>query len=517
MIALATLLADRWPATLRQLPPVISTIPIKDLTLDSRAVTIGTAFVALPGQQQHGLDHAAAAVANGAAVILAEADERWPLARIHQLNQQVGGAAVIALPGLRDQLGQLAAQCYGNPGAELRIVGVTGTNGKTSVSHWIAQLQAPRCGIIGTLGYGLPGAVVSPGLTTPDAIRLQAMLAHLRQQGATQVAMEVSSHALAQGRADAVPFTTAVLTNLTRDHLDYHGDLANYAAAKLRLFQRPGLQQAVLNADDPFAQQIDAALEPTVTRIWYSLNPAFTPPPALIGNPHWLHATALSPQPAGIELHLDGSFGSGTVTVGVIGQFNAANLLAAVATVAAAGVPLDQILKAAAQINGVAGRMEQITTAAAAEPLVIVDYAHTPDGLAAALRAIRWHGQQRRVVTVCGCGGNRDVGKRPLMGGIAAQFSDLVILTDDNPRHEDGGAIIADMQAGMTQFTTPVLVERDRAAAIRRAIQWATADDVVLIAGKGHETTQDYGTWTQPFSDRDTAAQALAEWQHNEQ
>jgi len=413
---------------------------------------------------------------------------------------------VIAVPGLARRCSPLAARFYGEPSRRLEVVGVTGTNGKTSTCHFLAQALAGErpCGVIGTLGVGLPEDLRPMGYTTPDAVSLQRYLAGLEAGGARAAALEVSSHALEQGRVEAVRFRQAVFTNLTREHLDYHGDMVRYGAAKARLFAQPELEWAVLNRGDPFTDSILAALPAGVATALYGLNG--DPPPADTCK-LWVGVRALVPTARGLLLEVVSSVGAGQVEVGVIGRFNAANLLAVLAVLLARGQPLAAALGELAEIRGVPGRMECFGGKGA--PLVVVDYAHTPDALEQALKTVREHARGR-VLTVFGCGGERDPGKRPLMGAAAERLSDLVILTDDNPRHEDGDAIVAAIRAGM-QGADAVRIERRRALAIRLAIALAGRDDVVLVAGKGHETTQDMGELKVRFSDRAQVTQVLRE------
>ncbi|AGA91800.1 UDP-N-acetylmuramyl-tripeptide synthetase [Thioflavicoccus mobilis 8321] len=478
---------------------------IAGLTLDSRCVGPGTLFLACQGRTAHGLAFAESARRAGAVAIAAEPTADWDEAALVDLAARLR-IPVIPFPELGRRASALAGRFFGVPSRDLEVVGVTGTNGKTSVAHFLAQAISAeaRCGLIGTLGVGFPGELVEDGHTTPDPVTLQQQLAGLRTAGARAVAMEVSSHALDQGRAAAVRFREAVFTNLTRDHLDYHGDMVHYGEAKRRLFAAHGLEWAVLNRDDDFTSEILGGLRPGVARALYSLEPH---PPAAGMCDLWVCARTIEPRPRGLRLTVATSHGEGTLEAGLIGRFNAANLLAVLAVLLARGQPLVQALRALAQVHGVPGRMECFGGEGA--PLVIVDYAHTPDALEQALANIRQHAG-RRVLTVFGCGGERDRGKRPLMGAVAERLSDSVILTDDNPRGEDGADIIAEIRAGMAN-PSAVRVERQRALAIRLAIALADRRDAVLVAGKGHETIQDMGDLKVRFSDRAQVVQALRE------
>lgn len=478
---------------------------VSHLALDSRAVGSGTLFLACQGRAYHGLAFAEEAQDAGAVAVAAEPTADWDQAALQALALRLR-IPLIPIPGLSRLASALADRFFGEPSRRLEVIGVTGTNGKTSVAHFISQLigaQEP-CGLIGTLGVGLPGELAPANLTTPDPVTLQEQLAKLRAAGSRVVAMEVSSHALDQGRAAAVRFREAVFTNLTRDHLDYHGDMVRYGRAKRRLFETPGLEWAVLNRDDALSSELLRALQPSVKRAFFSLAPE---PPPLGACELWVCAQGIEPLRHGFRLSIATSRGCGTVEVGLIGRFNAANLLAVLAVALARGQPFESALHALSEIRGVPGRMERF--GGDGTPLVIVDYAHTPDALEQALLNIRGHAG-RRVLTVFGCGGERDRGKRPLMGAVAERLSDLVILTDDNPRHEDGGLIIAEIKAGM-RSPSAARVERQRALAIRLAIALADREDVVLVAGKGHETTQDMGELKVHFSDRAQVMQALRE------
>lgn len=484
--------------------------PVSGLTLDSREVVAGSLFCALQGTRRHGLEFAEQVAARGAIAILAEATKEWPPERIEALSSQLG-IPVLALPDLARQLSGIAGRFYGEPGADLDAIAVTGTNGKTSVCQFAAQALAHPlpCALVGTLGYGLPGQLQATGHTTPDAIRLQAILAELKAGGAAAVAMEVSSHALDQGRAAGLPVDTAVFTNLTRDHLDYHGDMAGYGRAKQRLFHLPGLRHAVLNADDPFGPELLDSLDPSVQPLLYSLDPRWQPP---AGRCQWLRADTLQPRSRGMRVSLSGSWGQGEFEAPLLGDFNVANLLAVLGVILLRDPDLPKALERLQAIRGVPGRMECFGQSG--QPLVVVDYAHTPDALEQALRVLRSH-RPRRLITLFGCGGERDPGKRPQMGAVAERLSDRVILTDDNPRGEDGGAIIEHIRGGM-QEPDAAQVQRNRGRAIRYGVCLAGSEDIVLVAGKGHETTQKMGNLELPFSDRAQVMQTLNEWGQNE-
>jgi UDP-N-acetylmuramoyl-L-alanyl-D-glutamate--2,6-diaminopimelate ligase len=479
-------------------------VEIIDLTLDSRAVRPGAAFVALPGTRTHGISFADQAVKAGARAILWEPVEGVAAPRIPN------NVAVVAVPQLTRWLGAIADWFFDAPSQVVRVVGVTGTNGKTTTAHVIAaalqQLNVTSA-YVGTLGYGRVGALHSGSHTTPDAITLHRQLAELRDQGVRCLGMEVSSHALDQGRVGGVRFDTAVFTNLTRDHLDYHGTLESYGEAKSRLFRWVSLRHSIINVDDPFGRELAARVAHTGLVV-FSRAGAITLDPRWSradGEPKQLFATKVSAGPNGLDITIDGSWGSGTLRSQFVGDFNVENLLAVLATLLTSGISLQQAIGALEQCTAPPGRMETLT--APGRPLAIVDYAHTPDALEKALLAVRKH-RSGKLVCIFGCGGDRDPGKRPLMGAIAERLADRVIVTDDNPRTEDGNAIVADILKGLAQ-PDKVTVERDRAAAIARAIAESDAGDVVLIAGKGHEDYQIVGAERRSFSDREQAQLAL--------
>jgi UDP-N-acetylmuramoyl-L-alanyl-D-glutamate--2,6-diaminopimelate ligase len=381
----------------------------------------------------------------------------------------------------------------------MRVIGVTGTNGKTSVVQLLAsalQSLGAHAATIGTLGAGPVGAIDAGERTTPDVISVHALLARFRDAGVSDVAMEVSSHALDQGRVNAVAFALAVFTNLTRDHLDYHGDMAAYGAAKARLFRWPGLRAAVINVDDAFGRALADALPAGVAAVRYAIDS----PAAQV------RAAAIRSDADGLRFELSTPWGAGEVASPLLGRFNVANLLAVAASLGALGYTFAQIQQALAQLRPVPGRMNRLGGDDAL-PLVVVDYAHTPDALEQALASLRAHGGGR-LICVVGCGGERDQGKRPQMGAIAEARADRIIVTDDNPRREDGDAIVAQILAGLAR-PQAATVQRDRAKAIALAIGAAGAGDAVLIAGKGHEPYQEVGTQRHRFDDLDVARRAL--------
>ena len=467
---------------------------ISGVALDTRELRPGNLFLALRGQREHGLRHLAPAIARGAAAVLAE----LPLPADLDVPATL---PAFAAPDLRARAGEIANLVYGAPSATLKVIGVTGTNGKTSTVQFIAQ-AAVRCGRVpasqGTLGSGPLDALAPQERTTPDVCTTHRFLGEMRDRGTDLVAMEVSSHALDQGRVDGVLFSVAVFTQLTRDHLDYHGSMDAYFAAKSRLFAAPGLRTAVINLDDAFGRRLLANLPTRVAAISYSAE----------GNPQ-AHLSArdvvLDSRGLRFELHFEGN--TFAVCSALIGRFNVDNLLAASAALLALGIPLTTIVAALPWLQPVPGRMNCIGGGDA--PLVVIDYAHTPDAIAKALSALGEHAP-RLLSIVFGCGGERDRGKRAQMAAAAEAVADRVYVTDDNPRSENGDAIVADIRAG---FVRPqqVIFERDRRAAIALAVSVAQPGDIVLIAGKGHELTQDICGRKWAFDDQAVAAECLAQ------
>jgi len=463
------------------------------MTADSRRVGPGDVFLAMPGGVHDGRQHIRAAVAAGAAGVVWEAEGyAWP-ADLDLPNWPV--------PGLKSQAAALAAAWWGRPSDPLWMIGITGTNGKTSCSHWLADCLGRlgrRTAVIGTLGNGFPAALAGASHTTPDAVTLQGLLAGFRDAGAQAVAMEVSSHALDQGRVEGVQFDVAVLTNLSRDHLDYHGDMAAYAQAKARLFDWPGLKWAVLNQEDALGRQLYADLAGRkVERLGYGFTAGE------------IRASDLRLSADGLAMRVATPWGRGELEAGLMGRFNADNLLACLGALLASEVALDDAIRVLAAVSPAPGRMQKVV-GPAGSPAVVVDYAHTPDALEKALATLRPLAAGR-LICVFGCGGGRDKGKRPLMGEVAARLADVAVVTSDNPRNEDPEAIIADIVAGMPAGPS---VEPDRARAIARAVALAGPGDVVLIAGKGHEDYQESHGERRPFSDVAEATKALKEHKH---
>ena len=478
--------------SLRELLVGVATIADNDivvsgLTLDSRRVRAGDAFIALQGAVQHGIAFAPAALAQGASVILAEGPA-----------PAVFDASTVWIENLREQVGTIAARFYAHPSAALHVIGVTGTNGKTSTVQLLAaalETLGARAATIGTLGAGLVGAIEAGERTTPDAVSVQALLAQFREAGATHTAMEVSSHALEQGRVNAIEFEVAVFTNLTRDHLDYHGTMESYGAAKAKLFAWPQLRAAVVNVDDTFGRELAAHLPYRVRCLTYAIESQAD-----------VCASDVRTSGDGLRFRLATPWGRGEIASSLLGRFNVYNLLAVAGCLGALGYTFTQIQDALARLEPVAGRMNRLGGGSAL-PLVVIAYAHTPDALEQALTSLRAH-TQGRLSCVFGCGGERDAGKRPQMGAIAERLADEIYVTDDNPRGESGDAIVAQIVAGLG-MAQRAHVQRDRAAAIAGALHDASAGDVVLIAGKGHEPYQEIGGSKFPFDDLAVARRAL--------
>ena len=464
---------------------------VHGLVQDSRAVQAGDAFVAIAGFGAHGLGFVEQARTAGASAILFEPPAPAELP---------APADAIAVPGLRARMGEMADRFNAHPSRDMKMVGVTGTNGKTSTVQLLAQawhLRGLRSGSIGTLGAGLYGKVVTTGFTTPLVLQMHALLAELRDAGAQAVAMEVSSHALDQGRVDGVHFDVAVFTNLTRDHLDYHGDMATYGAAKARLFVREGLQAAVVNLDDVFGRDLLASLPAQVRAISVTSRGAENAS---------LHAEQLRMDVAGIAFDLVIDAQRYAVQSRLLGRFNVDNLLAVAGALHALDESPAEIANILSQLQPIHGRMNRLG-GENGKPLVVIDYAHTPDALEQALSSLREHAPSR-LVCVFGCGGERDTGKRPQMARIAERLADAVIVTDDNPRGEDGDAIVADILAGFERADSAIVL-RDRARAIAHAIGGAGAHDIVLVAGKGHEPYQEIAGVKHAFDDTLVAQEQL--------
>lgn len=461
------------------------------ITADSRQVVPGALFLAYPGESADGRAYIADAINNGASAILWE-----PEGFVWDKNWQVENSPVASL---KQEAGVIANQFYASPSSQLWMVGVTGTNGKTSVTQWLGQCfdyLGRQTAVIGTLGNGLLNQLTPTANTTPDALLLQKLLANYVEQKIDVVAMEVSSHGLSQGRVNGVQFDVAILTNLTRDHLDYHGTVENYALAKEKLFQWDSLKSVVLNSDDDFGQAIMQKLSGSAVKVLtYGIDSGD------------VRASNIRFANGVIQLMVTTPNGQAEMQVDLVGRFNVYNVLAVLATLLVSDIAFDDAINAVKQLKPLNGRMQQF--GGGNLPLVVVDYAHTPDSLENVLRALKEEAKQA-LICVFGCGGNRDQGKRPLMGKVASELADSVIVTTDNPRHERTEDIINAILKGITG---ECIVEVDRAKAIALAIANAQVDDVVLIAGKGHEAYQEIAGEKHHFSDVEQVERALQAYQ----
>jgi len=533
---------------------------VERIVVDSRQVEPGDAFAAYPGERQDGRKFIAEAISAGAGAVLWEREGfTW------KPEWQVPNLGV---DRLRDKIGAIASHVYNEPSRRLWTIGITGTNGKTSCCHWIAQCLTAlgrKTALVGTLGNGFSGALTPAANTTPDAVSLHGLLRDYLADGAQCVAMEVSSHGLAQGRVNGMHFDVALLTNLSRDHLDYHGDMESYASAKAGLFSWPELKYAVLNLDDPFGVELAGRLGCSgVQTVGYSLEgpdqnqrPSRLPPIGTSalhdrplarlrervgerayplegegwdegsppeGRPHpnplphagegamvkgaCIYLRDLVTDEQGIRFEAVTPWGSAAVSSALLGRFNAANLLGVLAVLLVSGIKLADAVREVGRVGPVAGRLQRL--GGNGKPLVVVDYAHTPDALEKVLLTLREiMGSEGRLVCVFGCGGERDRGKRPLMGEVSSRLADSVVVTSDNPRSEDPRDIIADIIAGMG---ANYHVDDDRATAIDAAVRGAQPHDVVLVAGKGHEDYQEIKGARLPFSDVEVAQRVLEEY-----
>ena len=493
--SLATLLEGL--ADLSELPESVLATEVSGVQMDSRLVTEGELFLACFGKNHDARDYVEDTVAGGASAVLVESGGGW------QGLRMIGDVPVLAVDKLASRLSEIAGRFYGNPSTALSVFGITGTNGKTSCSQFIAQVLTGlgfRCGTMGTLGYGVYGELQETDLTTPDAVFTQMALAEMAQSQIDPVVMEVSSVGLHQHRVAAVHFDTAIFTNITRDHLDYHGSMEEYAGNKRKLFTTEGLRCAVINLDDPHALSILNAIDSGVEILTYSA-----------GNPvASVYAEEVTLTPDGFSAVIVTPLGRCQISPRLLGRFNISNVLAVVAALIGylpgkGDYSLDALCAEVSALEPVNGRMQIIGEGG--DITAVVDYAHTPDGLRSALTALRQH-FDGKIWCLFGCGGNRDKGKRPLMGEIAEELADYLIIADDNPRREQGDEIVRHILSGISN-PAGVTVIRDRARAIDHAIASAAADDVVLVAGKGHESYQDIAGEKHLFSDAKQVRLAL--------
>lgn len=480
-------------------------VTVRDLSLDSRQAKSGDLFVAVSGSHVHGAKFIPEAIAKGVAAVVIDNSQVDPRSTV---SAAYPGVPVIHVADLNAKLGQLARRFFHPAPLEMEIIGITGTNGKSSCAYFLAQClhtEQHPCGLVGTLGYGLFAAIQPGSHTTPNVVELHRLLSQFQRHEAKYMVMEVSSHGLDQGRVDAVDFGIALFTNLSHDHLDYHKTMAAYGQAKQRLFEVPGLKYAIINVDDEFGCELSRRIRGQTPVIAVTLNAQVR-----AGDTGVIYAHGIESHAEGMRFELISPWGKAAVTTPLLGQFNIRNLLTVFGALCCLNMPFDVAVGKISEVTTVPGRMERF--GAKGQPLVVVDYAHSPDALANVLQALRPHlGVQARLWCVFGCGGDRDVTKRPMMGAIAEQFAHHVILTDDNPRSENGQDIIEQILQGCAE-PEKIRVQRDRRQAIQYAISHAKVHDVVLVAGKGHEEYQQIGTHRIPFSDRQVVPEILKEW-----
>lgn len=467
---------------------------IQRLVLDSRQVQVADLFIAVPGHSVDGRQFIDDAVTQGASAVLWQAENGVVPIPINWRTSPGGGEVpVIAVENLNDKVGEIADRFYHEPSKNMLVVGITGTNGKTSCSQFIAQALGPKmaCGVIGTMGWGFINNLHNSAHTTPDAITCHKWLADMQQAGATAVAMEVSSHALDQGRVNGVHFDCAVFTNLSHEHLDYHGDMQTYGAVKAKLFELADIRDCIINQDDECGRELIANLADRKKVTSYGMIREYGMPDIFADEVH-MHQK-------GISATIHTKYGKAHLESELYGKFNIYNLLATLAVLFKAGLDFKSAMQRLDRIRSVLGRMQVIRNRQ--HPVVIIDYAHTPDALEQVLLAVKEH-QFGKIWCVFGCGGDRDKSKRLLMGAIAEQGANQVVLTNDNPRHESEETIIEAIRSGM-QVPEAAIVELDRKQAIQYALATAGVDDVVIIAGKGHENYQLVGNQKLAFSDFD--------------
>ncbi len=473
-----------------------SDLNVSSLTLNSNECDEGFLFVALKGANHHGLNHAKSAIEKGAIAVLFDCEDA------ELADEMLADLNVLKIPvaDLTKNLGNIAARFYDEPSLKINVIGITGTNGKTSCSQFLAQ-ALENCGVIGTLGWGKFGELKQTLNTTPDALAVQKMLAILKNEGCENVAMEVSSHGLAQGRVNGVQFKGAIFTNFSRDHLDYHGTMEAYLETKLTLFHAPQLEFAVINVDDEISEKILAAIPENVEIIGVTTQAKQSP------RGQTLSAENIELNLSGIQCDVFWQNQKCALHVPLIGKFNLENVLCVLAVMLKLGIKLDDAASRLTNLKPVDGRMERFG-GENNQPLVIVDYAHTPDALEKVLTSLRLH-TKGKLGVVFGCGGNRDSGKRSQMGRVAEQFADWVIITDDNPRFELSETIVRDILGGFSNYEADIIY--DRANAIHNAIERAAAQDCVLIAGKGHEDYQEINGVKFPFNDAECVREILAQ------
>ncbi|MFV2056718.1 MAG: Mur ligase family protein [Thiohalomonadales bacterium] len=518
----------------------VAECPVTGLALDSRDIQQGFGFVALQGKSGHGVEFCQSAILNGAAFILHDGKGEQRVVSIAVVKSKI---PVIVIPDLANQLPIIIQRLYPQTLLGLNIVGITGTNGKTTCSQYIAQAlnNFQTTAVIGTLGNGIIGSLQLSRHTTPDTITVQRLLNEFYSVGAKHVIMEVSSHGIEQGRVKNVPFTMAMFTNLTQDHLDYHGSMEAYGATKRKLFESFQATTAVINIDDPFGEELFQSLPETMRKVSYSTSKGKA-------GKHFVLASAITQNRDGMQISIQSSWGDAQLDTPLLGRFNASNLLGVLAVLLSVDIPITAAIKQLSGFSALPGRMQSVMQRHQSEPVVVVDYAHTPDALENVLQALRQHvlvpqrsgfvdnesqapivkkseltltsthhtiPVQSKLWCVFGCGGDRDTSKRAIMGGIAQRLSDQIVLTDDNPRTEIATQIVDNIRAGFNpdrDGSATISVIHDRREAIRYAIQQANAGDIVVIAGKGHEDYQIIGNQKIDYpTDMNIAETALAE------
>lgn len=470
------------------------------VSIDSRKVKDGDVFIAYMGDRVNGCEYIEDAINAGAAAVLWDSAQTVVPLQIAKYMDAKSSVTVIAIDNVRRFAGEIAAKFHGYPSREMNVIGITGTNGKTSCSHFLSQVlnnESPT-GLVGTLGYGIYGALEETGMTTPDPVTLQTCLKTLSDAGVRNVVMEVSSHALEQDRITGTDINVAVFTNLSRDHLDYHDNMDAYGRAKKKLFDMASVETVVINVDDEFGRQLVQSVAPGKQCISYGCSIA-DPMPVV-------YASVIEYAVDGVSIDIETPWGTGCVHSGLLGSFNVSNLLAVVSSLVACGMDFNDALAQAEGIMPVPGRMQ--TLGGDGSALFVVDYAHTPDALDQALSTLKKH-CSGRLWCVFGCGGDRDKGKRAQMGEIATRLADVVVITDDNPRFESPGMITDDILQGVSDESKVELIH-DRSRAIQKAVSEATSEDVVLVAGKGHENYQLIGKNKIPFSDKGEIESQLA-------
>jgi UDP-N-acetylmuramoyl-L-alanyl-D-glutamate--2,6-diaminopimelate ligase len=478
---------------LRDICSVDTSINVTGVAIDSRSVQVGDLFLAYRGSTVNGVDYIDAAIHSGAVAVAIDSDV--------MLDIKPSSVTLVRVPGLRQRAGDIISRFYDEPSKAMQLIGVTGTNGKSTVSYMIAYALyalGKQSAVLGTLGYGPFKQIAKGSTTTPDPVTLHSLLSEWRNK-IDSVVMEVSSHALDQGRVAGTAFDIAVFTNLSRDHLDYHLTLDDYAAAKFQLFQLQGLKHAIVNINDPYGLKLIDKIPAKINIVAYSIQANS----AMLNDKNIALVYCKNIETEGLQtkIKIESPWGQFAIQTSMLGSFNIDNILAAFSTLCVAGFSADKVAETLSGFSGIPGRMEYFT--AAGKPLVIVDYAHTPDALEKALLALRPY-CRGELYCVFGCGGDRDVGKRPQMGAIAEKLADHIVLTNDNPRTETAEGIIENILEGI-QDKSRVTIKYDRSDAITNTFLNAHENDVVLIAGKGHENTQQIGTSLLPFSDRELA------------